>query len=166
MLLKDSKLQINCKRSWKTSHVWQARLEHRIINVTVYIFFNFIFTCSNNNEHQNILTFFSFYITSIIFYYYLNKKFYYNTIFFFFISHQHFLLISKLKTHWYIAFAEQHNCFQITSPHHHAWNINLFSSHKQNISNGFWHFLFTQKKKNKKKKKERRKMMGLFENSK
>jgi hypothetical protein len=57
-------------------------------------FFNLIFTFFNNNQHQNILTFFIFYITSIIFYYYSNKKIHYNINFF------HFLLISKLTTHY------------------------------------------------------------------
>jgi hypothetical protein len=79
-------------------------------------FFNFIFTFSNNDQHQNILTFFfTFYITSIIFYYYSNKKnslqyktflfFYTNS--FYFISHHHFLLILKLTHYSVLFFAKQ-----------------------------------------------------------
>jgi hypothetical protein len=74
--------------------------------------FNFIFTFSKNNQHQNTLTFFTFYITSIIFYYYSNKKIYYNTIFFllfythsfYFILHLSLLTNSKILFHYSVMF--------------------------------------------------------------
>jgi hypothetical protein len=83
-----------------------------VLLFTYFLFFIYFFTFFNTNQHQNILTFFTFYITSIIFHYYSNKKislqykifslFYTNS--FYFISHHHFLLISKLTTHYSVLF--------------------------------------------------------------
>jgi len=102
-------------------HEWACLISSRTVQhnvVTVYVLFSFsffltFFIFSTTNQHQNILTFFTFYITSIILFITIQiKKFTtYNT--FYFISHHHFLLISKLTTHYSVLF---YTCLCQTSP--------------------------------------------------
>jgi hypothetical protein len=92
--------------------------QHSAVTVHVIFFFLSLFIFSTTNQHQNILTFFTFYITSIIFITIQIKKFtiiqnfftflYNFFILFYFISHHHFILISKLTTHYSVLFYSVH----------------------------------------------------------